>query len=368
MLQSSLFSGSADLNDVAAGNRRILAPEVSDSVALIQEALVAIGISLPTNGIDDAFGSETGTAVSNFKADRNVLPSDPVVGVGTITRLDLELSYLEGTVADPAALDATTLSLDPFFAGVLEVRFANAGISQKVIDQFQFGDRLCFRPSFLFDPLKIVAKLGEFLEQRIFSDFCLPSRRGPCSTDDFFDATKGSTQYVDFLFAHNPQADPARIGELATIRRPDMLTHRAPQEWWEIKPFSIAGAIAARVKLNDIIPAYAARGLPYQPGESYTPTPDILIASFITDQGEKLDLVLNVEQEVPGLLFWQLCVKGDYVLYFNRVRLAVGIAAILAAAAEVLAPAAEAGAIVAAIQELAQELSLGVLPLLTSRQ
>jgi hypothetical protein len=100
-------------------------PEVSDSVALIQEALVAIGMDLPIGGVDDAFGDETGTAVSDFKSDRNILPSDPVVGPGTVQRLDLELSYLEGATADPSVLDAKALSLDPFFAGVLENRFAD---------------------------------------------------------------------------------------------------------------------------------------------------------------------------------------------------------------------------------------------------
>ena len=74
-----------------------------------------------------------------------------------------------------------------------------------------------------------------------------------------------------------------------------------------------------------------------QPG----PTPEIVLGRFLTPQGEKLDLILSVRAKAPGLLFWELCVKGDYVLYFNRVRLAAGIAALLVALAEILVPAAE---------------------------
>src|SRR5687768_2176884 len=128
MLTSTIFAGSADLENVAAGGRRILAPETSDSVALIQQALLAVGMELPAAGVDDNFGGETGTAVSLFKADRSVLPSDPVVGPGTTKRLDLEVAYLDLNPSDPTALDAKALSLDPFFAGVLEVQFADPGI------------------------------------------------------------------------------------------------------------------------------------------------------------------------------------------------------------------------------------------------
>ena len=72
-----------------------------------------------------------------------------------------------------------------------------------------------------------------------------------------------------------------------------------------------------------------------------------MLGRFLTPQGEKLDLILSVRAKAPGLLFWELCVKGDYVLYFNRVRLAAGIAALLVALAEILVPAAEVGAIIA---------------------
>ena len=365
MLSSTLFSSSTDLAAIEAGQRRMLAGEESDSVALVQQALLSVGFGLPDSGVDGIFGEETGNTVSAFKTDRVVLPADPVVGQGTIRRLDLELSFLEGQAADPSSFDATTLSLDPFFAGVLELRQGDPGIGQKAIDFFQLGDRLCFRASFLFPEGTLVILLGRMAEPFVFDDFC--SLRGPCTADDFFDRTPGSTEYVDFLLAHNPQSDPARIGELGQRRRPDMLSHRLPQEWYEIKPASIAGAIAAWIKFNSIISDYADRALPYLPGTAYTPTPDIVIGRFLGPQGENLDVILETTRRAPGLVFWTLCIKGDYVLYFNRVRLAAGILAILVALADKLLAAGEAAAVVSSVRQLVQDLSIGVLPVLTSR-
>jgi hypothetical protein len=52
MLSSSIFASSADLEGVATGTRRILAPEVSDTVALVQQALLAVAMELPKKGVD----------------------------------------------------------------------------------------------------------------------------------------------------------------------------------------------------------------------------------------------------------------------------------------------------------------------------
>jgi len=318
---------------------------------------------LPTGGVDGVFAAETGDAVSRFKADRAVLPADPVVGPGTTQRLDLELAYLEGVAPDPASLDAKVLRLDPFFAGVLENQFGDPGIGQKVIDVLDLGNRICFRASFLFDNF-IAQHLGRFIEPIVFNDFC--SVRGPCTADDFLDETDDAANYVAFLQHRNLNVPPARIAELGQTRRPDIITHRIPKEWWEIKPVSISGAIQAWIKFNKIIPAYAERGLPYLPGKSYTPTPDIVLGRFLTPEGEKLDLVLNVSARAPGLLFYILCVKGDYVTYFNRVRLAAGIAALLVALSEIIVPAAEVGTAIAALTELLQDLGIAIatLPIL----
>jgi hypothetical protein len=150
---------------------------------------------------------------------------------------------------------------------------------------------------------------------------------------------------------------------LAGKRRPDILTHRSPREWYEIKPASIPGAIGAWIKFNSIIADYAVRGLPYLPGTAYVPTAEIFLAGFVTPAGESLEVVLEPRRRAPGLIFWTLCIKGDYVAYFNRVRLAAGILAILVALAMVLLPAAEAAAVAAAVAEIATGLGVILAPL-----
>lgn len=360
MLVSQLFAGNADLELVAAGGRRMLEPEQSDSVALVQIALVAIGFELKLAGIDENFGQETGDAVVRFKTDRGLFPNDPVVGPRTIQRLDLEIAWLEGGglsgLLDSVSLDTKTLMLDPVQVGFVENQIGDFSLGQRVMDIFELGDRICFRPSFLFD-LFIARTFGQYIERRIFDEsFCVLN--GPCTSDDFLDEA-GSLNYTAFLKPRNPAVPPAKIDELADERRPDIISHRLPREWYEIKPHSISGAIGARLKLNAIPKLYKDRNLPYLPGTTYEPV-DLVLQKFITPEGEKLDLILHLTRPAKGLVFYALCVKGDYITYFNRVRIAVGVAALLAAMLEFAPVAAEAAAAAAAFQELLTALGIAL--------
>ncbi|MUL34944.1 eCIS core domain-containing protein [Gloeocapsopsis dulcis] len=58
------------------------------AVEKVQQALVDAGYPLPQYGVDGKFGSETAAAVSQFKQDNSILPSDPVIGIQTIEVLD----------------------------------------------------------------------------------------------------------------------------------------------------------------------------------------------------------------------------------------------------------------------------------------
>ena len=107
-----------------------------------------------------------------------------------------------------------------------------------------------------------------------------------------------------------------------------------------------------------------ASGLPYQAGRNYEPT-DVVLGRFLTPEGEKLDLILALRRQAPGLIFYTLCVKGDYVAYFNRVRLAAGIAALLVAMSEVLVPAAELVGVLATLNEILASIGVVAAPLLT---
>ena len=365
-MQSELFGASADLAAVASGGRVIRSPESSDSVALIQEALIALGFALPDRGIDDSFGQETGSAVTAYKQSRLLQPSDAVVGVGTTNRIDLEIAYLEGNGSEDAFARTEVLALDPALAGFVDIGRPELNITKRITDFFEFGDRICLRMSFVLGS-SAAAAMGKIAEDAIFDkDYTLSGLHSPAL--DFMDRTPSSTPYVDFLLMQHPGIDSAAINDLGQKKRPDLLRNQAAgPEWYEIKPMSIPGAIAARVKLNEIRRNYAAVGLPYEPGTAYTPQEFIPLVQLVTDVGEQLDIVLHVRRVVPALIFWEFCVKGDYVRYFNRVRLLAGTLALLAVLAELLLPAAEAGAIVVAIRQLAVELGAGLLPILLGR-
>lgn len=147
MLYSSLIGGSPDLVSVSEGGRRIQSPESSDSVQIIQQALLMLGANLPESGIDGTFGTETGLAVSAFKESRGLSPSDPVVGVGTTKRLDLEIAYLENNtdVLEEVVNEPRILASDPFFAGILDKFNPDRGIPEKILQFFQLSNDTNFQ-------------------------------------------------------------------------------------------------------------------------------------------------------------------------------------------------------------------------------
>ena len=69
MLQSSLLGDSADLVSVADGARTIQAPEESEAVARLQQALLCLDFELSEDGVDGIFGNETGAAIAAFNTD-----------------------------------------------------------------------------------------------------------------------------------------------------------------------------------------------------------------------------------------------------------------------------------------------------------
>lgn len=363
MLTSELLSPSADLQNVAQGGRTIRAPETSEAVGLIQEALLEVGSLLPLFGTDENFGNETGTAVTAFKQSHNLSPSDPVVGVGTINRLDFELNYLEGATTQAHMQDTALLARDPFLAGILDLQLPDLEIGRRLIDLFELGDRICFRLSFFFDA-EVSAIVGKMVEPFVFDDYCKVV--GPCSPADFFDRKLSSADYVEFLLSEHPTLDPVEIRALGGKKRPDILRHRGAtaSEWDEVKPFSISGLREGRLKLKEIPPNYLRVGLPYQPGKTYRPTEFIPILEFVTFHGETIKVVLHLIR-TRALIFWELCFEGDFVAFFNRVRLAAGFAAILIVAAEALAPAGIAVEIVAAVRAAMAALGVAIPNILT---
>ena len=107
-LNSARFSGDRILEQCAANTFRMQAPQDSLSVMRVQEALSTLGYDAGT--LDGIFGPDTGGAVTAFKIDNNLHPSDPVVGPGTSTALDTAL------FVDPPSLDPAFGELAPYVA------------------------------------------------------------------------------------------------------------------------------------------------------------------------------------------------------------------------------------------------------------
>lgn len=109
-LQSPRFAGDPVLEACLAGQHRMMAPEQGEAVRKVQQALIDLGFSIP-GGPDGAFGGDTGEAVTQFKVGHDLFPSDPVVGVGTMTALDADITAFDGDtqqpVPTPAGVDPT---------------------------------------------------------------------------------------------------------------------------------------------------------------------------------------------------------------------------------------------------------------------
>jgi hypothetical protein len=87
-LRARRFAGDPVLEACLGGTHRMLAPEEGRAVLRVQAALLDLGFTLPQFGADGKFANETGTAVSAFKTQHNLQPTDPVVGRLTMGKLD----------------------------------------------------------------------------------------------------------------------------------------------------------------------------------------------------------------------------------------------------------------------------------------
>lgn len=358
MLHSLLIGSSSDLAFVAEGGRRILAPESSDSVARIQQALLMLGANLPESGIDGTFGTETGLAVSAFKESRGLSPSDPVVGVGTTKRLDLEIAYLENNtdVLDEVVNEPRILASDPFFAGILDKFNPARGIPEKIFQFFELSDELCFPLGPVFE--QIASTMGKLVEPKIEADYC--KLQPPCTGDDFFDRRNTSEDYTNFLRDYNPSISEDKILSTGSSVRPDILRHRNDQpEWHEIKPLSPTGLRDWLAKATILRINYGGV-FPYKQGKIYTPSSEISFGPFITDVGENLELFIEPRRPVPGMILYRICVRGEYVRYFNRVRLIAGILAIVATLAPELLDAAAIEGVLEGISDLATQFGVTI--------
>jgi hypothetical protein len=305
---------------------------------------------------DERDGSMVGTqrAIGEFRKTRSLGQGTMLIDPSFLDRLDLELSFLEGIVTPAMSaatpLDANLVRLDPMMASLLGANFRTYGLDKEIIDRvrsnLQLGNRMCFRPS--LDLIPMVANLfnEQIAEPLIFKDFC--TKNGPC-TDVFFDISKSFIPYRDFLLAHNPGKASLAMS-IGKKTRPDILSHRPPDfDWYEVKPASLYGIRDSVEKLVILLGLYLR--LPYKPGKRYTPTKDIVLGTLFSPEGHQLKIILETERPLPGVIFWALCIEGDYVEYFNRYQIVTGILQILVGIGLLLpevALTAEGGAMIAA--------------------
>ncbi|HWH84720.1 MAG TPA: peptidoglycan-binding protein [Burkholderiaceae bacterium] len=106
-LKCPRFAGDTFLQQCADNVRQMRAPASGLSVKRVQAALVDLDFSVGPDGLDGAFGPNTAKAVTAYKTDRGLSPNDPVVGPGTMLRLDDEFFF------DPPELDPTFREFSP---------------------------------------------------------------------------------------------------------------------------------------------------------------------------------------------------------------------------------------------------------------
>jgi hypothetical protein len=103
VLNSPRFQGSATLDQCRNGLRTMPPQDGAqvetdaDAVRRVQRSLVDLGYLLSSDEVDGNFGTRTSTAVSRFKLDRGISPSNGIVGPNTMKALDDE--FLPGTIS-----------------------------------------------------------------------------------------------------------------------------------------------------------------------------------------------------------------------------------------------------------------------------
>jgi hypothetical protein len=331
---SKLFVTNVALQEVAEGKSVLARDAPEDAAFLIKIALLTLGFQLS----DDAWSGGLGgaeAAVADFRASRG-LAQGATIDQAALSRLDYELNYLEGNIEGSMLNDPLLLRRDPLMGAIIGrmvgMDIADVTLFEILKQATQLGNRFCFRISFILGSRVAGLVSTGVAEPLIFIDYC--RKQGPCDVDIWMDQEASHMNYRQFLQAHNPGL--RRIRQLSYLRRPDILRHKAETELYEIKAESEFGILTGGEQLFEIMTLYRAVGLPYVPGTRYRPTRSIPVVNLIGTGGEKLNVILEVLRPAPGFIVWSFCLEGDYLKYFQRVRMVAGLLAIILAIIELL--------------------------------
>ncbi|MDQ6803540.1 MAG: hypothetical protein M3065_00940, partial [Actinomycetota bacterium] len=116
-LTSPRFAGNDRLERCLDGDfsARLTRDTVGDFVALVQQALMDLGESLPEFGADGGYGQETAAAVLGYKTSRDIRSPDgsidEIVGPQTMASLDQECTAMD-QVPGPCPPDSDGPAVD----------------------------------------------------------------------------------------------------------------------------------------------------------------------------------------------------------------------------------------------------------------
>jgi hypothetical protein len=140
----------------------------------------------------------------------------------------------------------------------------------------------------------------------------------PVSTKDFVDFSHGfgnTPLVIAFLKANNPSLSVSQMAVLSAaglLKIADIITHDPPfrTEFYEIKPNSVDGVPAGRIKVASIGALMAKFPLPYLPGTQYARDTKIKIFTG-NPLGSRLEICFHFMWIQPGLIVYEICAEGD---------------------------------------------------------
>lgn len=184
------------------------------------------------------------------------------------------------------------------------------------------------------------AKFGKWAERRIGSDYLVHVGRSnwcPVNMRDYSDFSAGwknTDIFLYFVKDNNPGkigfADETAMRTMAgLIRCPDLMTHDGLTrrfEYYEIKPASPSGNAKGRAKMCALDAMFAYFKLPYKGGTRWQPqNVGKQFLGNISVLGTKFDLYFYYWNDGTGLIFYQICAKGDFNEVLNKVSVGIAI-------------------------------------------
>ena len=197
----------------------------------------------------------------------------------------------------------------------------------------------CFAPSELPGLLPGTASAFGLVAETFISSRYLVHRGKsawyPVSRTDFLDISIGfgnSILYIAFLVDHNPSVSKSMLLGLSAaglLKIPDIATDDGfIEEFYEIKPNSISGRAAGRLKVMFIEAANKNIGLPYTLGRRWRPNDHFTVFDGLF-AGAKVKVTFHYFLILDGLVVYEMCIDGELEKLAKHLLIALLIAIII---------------------------------------